>query len=58
MFVTVFYGILDTRNGSFEYSNGGHNPPCLLSGDGSIKAIDDAGGLMLGAFELSNINRI
>ncbi len=54
MFVTVFYGILDTRNGSFEYSNGGHNPPCLLSADGSITAIDKAGGLMLGAFELSD----
>ncbi len=25
MFVTVFYGVLDTRNGAFEYSNGGHN---------------------------------
>ncbi len=53
MFVTVFYGILDTRNGAFEYSNGGHNPPCWLSADGPLKSIDDAGGLMLGAFELS-----
>ncbi len=53
MFVTVFYGILDTRNGAFEYSNGGHNPPFLLSADSSLKSINDAGGLMLGAFELS-----
>ena len=27
MFVTVFFGVLDTRSGAFEYSNGGHNPP-------------------------------
>ena len=51
MFVTVFYGVLDTRNGSFEYSNGGHNAPYLLSADGSLKPIEDAGGLMIGAME-------
>ena len=51
MFVTVFYGVLDTRNGSFEYSNGGHNAPYLLSADGSLKSIEDAGGLMIGAME-------
>ncbi len=53
MFVTVFYGILDTRNGSFEYSNGGHNLPYFLSADGSINSIDGAGGLMIGAMENS-----
>src|SRR5215510_4383059 len=30
MFVTVFYGIFDTRTGAIEYGNGGHNPPYLL----------------------------
>ena len=54
MFVTVFYGILDTRNGSFEYSNGGHNPPYLFAADGNIKTIDDAGGLMLGVMEMTD----
>ncbi len=49
MFVTVFYGILDTRNGSFEYANGGHNPPYLISSDGNIKQLENIGGLMLGA---------
>jgi sigma-B regulation protein RsbU (phosphoserine phosphatase) len=49
MFVTVFYGILDTRNGSFEYANGGHNPPYLISSDGNINQLENIGGLMLGA---------
>ncbi len=51
MFVTVFYGILDTRNGSFEYSNGGHNPPYLISSDGNINQLENIGGLMLGAMQ-------
>ena len=49
MFVTLFYGILDTRNGSFEYSNGGHNLPCLVSTDGIVAELENVGGLLLGA---------
>jgi sigma-B regulation protein RsbU (phosphoserine phosphatase) len=49
MFVTLFYGILDTRNGSFEYSNGGHNLPCLISEDEKISELENIGGLLLGA---------
>ena len=48
MFVTVFYGVLDTRSGAFEYSNGGHNPPFLISADGKVKQLDNIGGLMIG----------
>lgn len=51
MFVTVFYGLLDTRSGAFEYSNGGHNPPYLLSNDGKVKQLDNIGGLMIGAMK-------
>ena len=29
VFVTVFYGIFDRRDGTLWYSNGGHNPPVL-----------------------------
>ncbi|MGA8265845.1 MAG: SpoIIE family protein phosphatase [Ignavibacteriaceae bacterium] len=51
MFVTVFYGVLDTRSGSFEYSNGGHNPPYLVYADGTVKQLDNIGGLLLGAIK-------
>ncbi len=51
MFITVFYGVLDTRNGAFEYSNGGHNPPYLISADGKVKQLENIGGLMIGAMK-------
>ncbi len=54
MFVTVFYGVLDTRNGAFEYSNGGHNPPYLISNNGTIKQVEDIGGLLIGAVNNSD----
>ncbi len=38
MFVTVFFGILNTRTGEFAYVNGGHNPPLIGRGfDGKIE---------------------
>jgi len=51
MFVTVFYGIFDTRNGSFEYCNGGHNPPYLISAGGEVRQLDNRGGVFLGALK-------
>jgi phosphoserine phosphatase RsbU/P len=30
LFVTLFYGLLDTRTGQLHYSNAGHPPPYLL----------------------------
>ncbi len=51
MFVTVFYGVLDTRSGTFEYSNGGHNSPYLISKEGKVKQLDNIGGLLLGAMK-------
>jgi sigma-B regulation protein RsbU (phosphoserine phosphatase) len=51
MFVTVFFGVLDTRSGAFEYSNAGHNPPYLISAEGQVKQLDNIGGLMIGAFK-------
>ena len=39
MFVTMFYGILDTRTGDMEYAIGGHNPPYVFSAGGEIREL-------------------
>jgi sigma-B regulation protein RsbU (phosphoserine phosphatase) len=49
MFVTIFYGILNTRTGEVDYCNGGHNPPYILRANGSVEALESKGGLVLGA---------
>jgi sigma-B regulation protein RsbU (phosphoserine phosphatase) len=38
MFVTLFFGILDTSSGSLRYINAGHNPPIVVDGNGRVKA--------------------
>ena len=52
MFVTLFYGVLDLRNGEFLYSNGGHNPPRLVRNvDGGVTSIPLTNNLALGVIE-------
>jgi serine phosphatase RsbU (regulator of sigma subunit) len=51
MFVTLFYGILNTRTGVLEYSNAGHNPPYAFSADGNLRPLKERCGPMLGVFE-------
>jgi sigma-B regulation protein RsbU (phosphoserine phosphatase) len=51
MFVTLFYGILNTATGALEYSNAGHNPPYAFSPDGQFRPLKDRCGPMLGVFE-------
>lgn len=50
MFVTVFYGLLDTKTGRMIYSNGGHNPPMIIDAKQDIRMLDIAGGMALGVF--------
>ena len=40
MFVTAFFGVLDTKTGEFSYVNGGHNPPLVGRNDGGKTAWD------------------
>jgi len=50
MFVTVFYGILNTVTGEIDYVNAGHNPPYLISASGIRKA-EMTDGIILGCME-------
>jgi sigma-B regulation protein RsbU (phosphoserine phosphatase) len=50
MFVTLFYGVLDTRSGEIQFANAGHNPPYLLSPQGP-RALREKSGPMLGVIE-------
>jgi sigma-B regulation protein RsbU (phosphoserine phosphatase) len=47
LFVTVFFGILDTATGELHYSTGGHHLPYLLRG-GGVEAVNGK-GLLVGA---------
>ncbi|UCD17672.1 MAG: SpoIIE family protein phosphatase, partial [Candidatus Zixiibacteriota bacterium] len=46
-YVTAFYGVLDTKNNIFTFSNCGHNQPILLRRDDRIEFMQE-GGLALG----------
>jgi phosphoserine phosphatase RsbU/P len=48
-FVTAFYGILDGTNRNLVFANAGHNPPLVLSAEGSVRFLEQ-GGLPLGMF--------
>jgi phosphoserine phosphatase RsbU/P len=51
MYVTVFYGVLDTRTGCVSYCNAGHNPPYVLRRGGTVEPLAQIGGMVLGLFE-------
>jgi len=46
-YVTALYGVLDTKKHIFTYANAGHDPPILLSADGTLRRLD-TGGLAMG----------
>jgi sigma-B regulation protein RsbU (phosphoserine phosphatase) len=49
-FITAIYGILDSTNRTFVFSNAGHNPPLLIKPDGEYRFVD-YGDLPLGMFD-------
>lgn len=48
-FVTLFCGVLNHQDGSFEYINAGHNPPYLISNNSHNQLKE--GGLILGLLD-------
>ena len=54
MFVTVFCGFLDIRNGDIAYVNAGHNPPAVIRADGSVSLVRIISNPPLGISESSN----
>ena len=50
-FVTALYGVLDTQTGELTYARAGHEPPLLLSADGTIERLPFQSGMALGLWE-------
>jgi serine phosphatase RsbU (regulator of sigma subunit)/putative methionine-R-sulfoxide reductase with GAF domain len=50
MFVTIFYGILDTQSGELCFACAGHNPPLLMRADGTHAELTTP-GIALGIIE-------
>lgn len=48
-FITGIYGILDSTNKTFVFSNAGHNPPLLIKPDGEYRFVE-YGDMPLGMF--------
>ncbi len=50
-FVTIFACILDTRDGTVLYSDGGHDPPFILRKDSGVEMLQKKSGMAMGCFE-------
>jgi len=51
MFVTVFYGIVNTRSGELTYCNAGHHLPYLIKPHGLLTVLQPTKGMALGVME-------
>lgn len=50
MFVTIFYGVLDTATGKGVYCNGGHDSPFIIRKSGDVTKLEGSEGLLVGQF--------
>ena len=46
MFLSAFYGVIDSAAGLLRYASAGHNPPLLLRADGTCSSLASTGGLL------------
>lgn len=51
MFVTVWFGVLDTRTGKITAANAGHEYPVLMSAGGPFELVKDKHGFVIGGME-------
>ena len=51
MFVTVWFGILDTATGKITAANAGHEYPAVMHKGGMFKLVQDKHGLVIGGME-------
>lgn len=49
MFLSVWIGVLDLRNGHVEFASAGHRSPAIRHKDGSVEFVKDKAGLVLAA---------
>jgi len=45
-FVSFFFAVIDAESRNLCYSNAGHNPPLLVSADGSARELRVGGGVL------------
>ena len=51
MFITAFFGIIDTEEGLLTYTNAGHNPAYFIKPDGRVQLLAELHGPMIGVME-------
>ena len=51
MFVTVWFGVLDTRTGKITAANAGHEYPALMPAGGKFELVKDKHGFVIGGME-------
>jgi sigma-B regulation protein RsbU (phosphoserine phosphatase) len=51
MYVTLFFAVFNTRTGELQYSNGGHNAPYFLDGEGNFREFETVTDMALGTYD-------
>lgn len=54
IFLTLFYGVLDSKDRQLRYINGAHNPPIIYNSSTQQTKLLDVGGTLVGMFPDTN----